>query len=137
MNASIGYRGVAGKAARTASELSGPTGRLATWLADTTRADIPTSVREHAKHGASRKSLRRNRRKHAGQCLTVSITNSHSLHPKAVHFSDRRAVGGRRSEFSNLDFFACARKRANKPHSRPLQLQKQMNEADINREAKT
>jgi aconitate decarboxylase len=41
---------VAGKPARAATDPNGPTGRLATWLADTTLDDIPPSVREHAKH---------------------------------------------------------------------------------------
>jgi aconitate decarboxylase len=41
---------VAGKPARAATDPNGPTGRLATWLADTTLDDIPASVREHAKH---------------------------------------------------------------------------------------
>ena len=41
---------VAGKPARAATDPNGPTGRLATWLANTTLDDIPTSVREHAKH---------------------------------------------------------------------------------------
>ncbi len=41
---------VAGKAARAATEPNGPTGRLATWLANTTLDDVPASVREHAKH---------------------------------------------------------------------------------------
>jgi 2-methylcitrate dehydratase PrpD len=41
---------VAGKPARAATEPNGPTGRLATWLANTTLDDVPTSVREHAKH---------------------------------------------------------------------------------------
>src|SRR5580693_9406561 len=40
---------VAGKSARAATDPNGPTGRLATWLADTTLDDIPPSVREHAK----------------------------------------------------------------------------------------
>src|SRR5208282_3273034 len=39
-----------GKPARAATDPNGPTGRLATWLADTTLDDIPPSVREHAKH---------------------------------------------------------------------------------------
>src|SRR5271155_561718 len=41
---------VAGKRARAATDPKGPTGRLATWLANTTLDDIPTSVRERAKH---------------------------------------------------------------------------------------
>jgi aconitate decarboxylase len=41
---------VAGKPARAATDPNGPTGRLATWLADTTLDDIPPAVREHAKH---------------------------------------------------------------------------------------
>src|SRR5689334_13952527 len=41
---------VGGKRARTATDPNGPTGRLATWLANTTLDDISTSVRERAKH---------------------------------------------------------------------------------------
>src|SRR5271163_3028890 len=41
---------VAAKAARAATDPNGPTGRLATWLANTTLDDVPVSVREHAKH---------------------------------------------------------------------------------------
>src|SRR6202790_4248239 len=41
---------VPGKSARAATDPNGPTGRLATWLANTTLDDIPTSVRERAKH---------------------------------------------------------------------------------------
>src|SRR6202167_4956641 len=41
---------VAGKAARAATDPNGPTGRLATWLAETTLDDVPARVREHAKH---------------------------------------------------------------------------------------
>src|ERR1700731_5364482 len=41
---------VAGKRARAATDPNGPTGRLATWLANTTLDDIPTSVRDRAKH---------------------------------------------------------------------------------------
>ena len=41
---------VARKQARAATDPNGPTGRLATWLADTTLDDVPTSVLEHAKH---------------------------------------------------------------------------------------
>ena len=33
-----------------ATDPDGPTGRLATWLAATDLGDVPTSVREHAKH---------------------------------------------------------------------------------------
>ena len=36
--------------ARAATDPNGPTGRLATWLAETTLDDIPSSVRGHAKH---------------------------------------------------------------------------------------
>src|SRR5271163_5185076 len=36
--------------ARAATDPEGPTGRLATWLAATNLNDVPTSVREHAKH---------------------------------------------------------------------------------------
>jgi aconitate decarboxylase len=39
-----------GKPARAATDPNGPTGRLATWLADTKLNDVPPSVREHAKH---------------------------------------------------------------------------------------
>jgi aconitate decarboxylase len=35
---------------RPATDPAGPTGRLATWLADVTLDDVPASVREHAKH---------------------------------------------------------------------------------------
>ena len=35
---------------RAATDPNGPTGRLATWLANTTLDDIPPSVRERAKH---------------------------------------------------------------------------------------
>ena len=41
---------VAAKAARAATDPNGPTGQLATWLANTTLDDVPVSVREHAKH---------------------------------------------------------------------------------------
>src|SRR6202162_1731607 len=41
---------VVGKAARAATDPNGPTGRLATWLANTTLDNVPASVREHAKH---------------------------------------------------------------------------------------
>jgi len=41
---------VARKTARPATDPSGPTGRLATWLAKTTLDDVPAPVREHAKH---------------------------------------------------------------------------------------
>src|ERR1700719_1902094 len=41
---------VAGKAARAATDPNGPTGRLATWLANATLDSVPASVREHAKH---------------------------------------------------------------------------------------
>src|ERR1700685_3607732 len=37
-------------AGRAATDPSGPTGRLATWLANTTLDNVPASVREHAKH---------------------------------------------------------------------------------------
>jgi aconitate decarboxylase len=43
-------KAVAGKVARAATEPNGPTGRLATWLANTTLDDVPASVRVHAKH---------------------------------------------------------------------------------------
>jgi nicotinamidase-related amidase len=33
-----------------ATDPAGPTGRLATWLAGVTLADVPPPVREHAKH---------------------------------------------------------------------------------------
>jgi aconitate decarboxylase len=38
------------KPTRPATDPSGPTGRLATWVAETTLDDVPTSVRERAKH---------------------------------------------------------------------------------------
>src|SRR6478609_2904618 len=41
---------VARKQARATTDPNGPTGRLATWLAATTLDDVPSSVREHAKH---------------------------------------------------------------------------------------
>ena len=41
---------VVAQPARAATDPNGPTGRLATWLANTTLDDIPTSVRERAKH---------------------------------------------------------------------------------------
>src|ERR1700691_1139347 len=41
---------VPGKRAQAATDPNGPTGRLATWLADVTLDDVPASVREHAKH---------------------------------------------------------------------------------------
>src|SRR3984885_16064119 len=41
---------VAGKRARAATDPNGPTGRLATWLANTTLDDVPATVRERAKH---------------------------------------------------------------------------------------
>src|SRR5271163_656080 len=37
-------------AGRAATDPAGPTGRLATWLAEVTLDDVPASVREHAKH---------------------------------------------------------------------------------------
>jgi aconitate decarboxylase len=37
-------------AAQAATDPDGPTGRLATWLAVTELSDVPTTVREHAKH---------------------------------------------------------------------------------------
>ncbi len=42
--------GRAGKPARPATDPAGPTGRLATWVADTTLDDVPASVRDRAKH---------------------------------------------------------------------------------------
>jgi aconitate decarboxylase len=38
------------KSGRPATDPAGPTGRLATWVAKTTLDDVPTSVRERAKH---------------------------------------------------------------------------------------
>jgi MmgE/PrpD N-terminal domain len=38
------------RTAHLATDPEGPTGRLATWLAATDLNDVPTSVREHAKH---------------------------------------------------------------------------------------
>jgi aconitate decarboxylase len=38
------------KPARPATDPAGPTGRLATWVAKTTLADVPASVRDRAKH---------------------------------------------------------------------------------------
>src|SRR5271167_3556581 len=37
-------------AGHAATDPAGPTGRLATWLADVTLDDVPEPVREHAKH---------------------------------------------------------------------------------------
>jgi aconitate decarboxylase len=39
-----------GKPARSATDPAGPTGRLATWVAETTLGDVPASVRDRAKH---------------------------------------------------------------------------------------
>jgi aconitate decarboxylase len=39
-----------GKAARPPTDPSGPTGRLATWVAQTSLADVPAPVRDRAKH---------------------------------------------------------------------------------------
>ena len=39
-----------GKAARPATDPAGPTGRLATWVAETTLGDVPAPVRDRAKH---------------------------------------------------------------------------------------
>jgi aconitate decarboxylase len=39
-----------GKSARPATDPAGPTGRLATWMAKTTLDDVPSSVRDRAKH---------------------------------------------------------------------------------------
>jgi aconitate decarboxylase len=39
-----------GKPARPATDPVGPTGRLATWVAQTTLDDVPASVRDRAKH---------------------------------------------------------------------------------------
>jgi aconitate decarboxylase len=39
-----------GKPAGAPTDPNGPTGRLATWLANTKLNDVPSSVREHAKH---------------------------------------------------------------------------------------
>jgi aconitate decarboxylase len=39
-----------GKPARPATDPAGPTGRLATWVAQTTLEDVPASVRDRAKH---------------------------------------------------------------------------------------
>src|SRR6201996_4136050 len=39
-----------GKPARPATDPAGPTGRLATWVADTSLDDVPESVRDRAKH---------------------------------------------------------------------------------------
>ena len=42
--------GHTGKPARPVTDPAGPTGRLATWVAQTTLADVPASVRDRAKH---------------------------------------------------------------------------------------
>src|SRR5580693_5101571 len=47
LNKIIGSTSVTG---RPSTDPAGPTGRLATWLADVTLEDVPASVREHAKH---------------------------------------------------------------------------------------
>jgi 2-methylcitrate dehydratase PrpD len=39
-----------GTPARPATDPAGPTGRLATWVAETTLGDVPASVRDRAKH---------------------------------------------------------------------------------------
>ena len=39
-----------GKTDRPATDPSGPTGRLATWVAKTTFDDVPASVRDRARH---------------------------------------------------------------------------------------
>jgi len=39
-----------GKPGRAATDPAGPTGRLATWVAETTLADVPASVRDRARH---------------------------------------------------------------------------------------
>jgi aconitate decarboxylase len=39
-----------GKPARPATDPAGPTGRIATWVAETTLDDVPSSVRDRAKH---------------------------------------------------------------------------------------
>src|SRR5271167_1715793 len=44
------HHGVKNEPGRAATDPNGPTGRLATWLAGVTLDDVPTSVREHAKH---------------------------------------------------------------------------------------
>ena len=38
------------KPARPVTDPAGPAGRLATWVAQTTLADVPASVRDRAKH---------------------------------------------------------------------------------------
>jgi len=43
-------RSTTGKPARPATDPAGPTGRLATWLAQITLDDVPASVRDRAKH---------------------------------------------------------------------------------------
>src|SRR5580704_8673059 len=42
--------GHTGKPARPPTDPAGPTGRLAAWVANTTLADVPASVRDRAKH---------------------------------------------------------------------------------------
>src|ERR1700755_2937195 len=42
--------GAAPRSSDAATDPAGPTGRLATWLAGTTLADVPLRVRQHAKH---------------------------------------------------------------------------------------
>ncbi len=45
-----GGDGRSGVSSRLATDPDGPTGRLATWVAQTRLDDIPASVRDHAKH---------------------------------------------------------------------------------------
>ena len=42
--------GHTGKPARPVTDPAGPTGRRATWVAQTTLAEVPASVRDRAKH---------------------------------------------------------------------------------------
>jgi 2-methylcitrate dehydratase PrpD len=43
-------RKVTGKQAPAATDPAGPTGRLATWVGQTTLDDVPASARDRAKH---------------------------------------------------------------------------------------
>jgi aconitate decarboxylase len=49
-NRIIGSQASTSVTGRPSTDPAGPTGRLATWLADVTLDDVPASVREHAKH---------------------------------------------------------------------------------------
>src|SRR5580692_4545465 len=48
--AAQGTRKDTGNQARPATDPAGPTGRLATWVAQTTLGDVPAAVRDRARH---------------------------------------------------------------------------------------